>query len=211
MGTIDKSKELLMVNIFMKLKIILMTILVIFLFSCKKNNISENIENTIIPNNIDNTIISNDNEIVTLTSVDNYKEKNGEYFYIKIIREENNGLMNIIPCNIYIYNNDMEIIDYNVDIFTHYDDSNYLKLENRLYPDYFFLIGGETAFLMLPDGNYFIKIVTPKVEQREYLPDYNNDWESKIYNFKLIQDKYFEIKIFPGNDNGYNGTWTIEE
>jgi hypothetical protein len=200
MSKIDKFKELSMVNKYMNLKIIFMTILVILSFSCKKNNISEN---------IDNTIISNNNEIVSLNSIGNYKERFSEYFNIEIIREENNGLMNIIPCNIYIYNNDMELIVHTVNVFTLYGDP--MIPEYKYYVDYLFLIGGETIFLLLPDGNYFIKIVTPKEEQMEYLPDYDNDWESIIYNFKLIEDKYIEIKIIPGNDNGYNGTWTIEE
>ena len=167
-----------------------------FSFSCKKNNLSENIDVSIDLNN---------------NNKKSYEENNGEYFNLKIIREESNGRMNIIPCEIYIYNNDMELIDNkNVNIFTHINNLN-IKHENRLYPGYFYLIGGETAFFILPNGNYYIKIVTSIEDQVEYLPDHNNDWESIIYNFKIMQDKYNEIRIIPGvGDFGYNGTWEIE-
>ena len=176
-----------MLNKYMKLIIILMIIMVIFSVSCRKNKTTENIDVSIDLNN------------------------NGEYFNIKIIREENNGRMNIIPCKIYIYNNNMELINNkNVNIFTHINNLN-IKQENRVYSNYFYLIGGETAFLILPNDNYYIKVVTSKEDQIEYLPNHNNDWESIIYNFNIMQDKYNEIRIIPGSGNeGYNGTWEIE-
>jgi hypothetical protein len=188
-----------------------MVIFVIFLFSCNKNKISENIDVSIDQNtnnqakifcfeDTDSTIISNNKAI--------YEENNGEYFNLKIIRLENNGRMNIIPCFVFIYNN-MELVDNkNVNVF--YQSNPNIKLENRLYSDHFYLIGGDTAFLMLPNGNYNIKFITPKKWQAEYLGE-TDDWESIIYDFKIIQDEYKEIRIIPGGDFGYNGTWEIEK
>ena len=153
------------------------------------HNINPNIELKFIPN-------------------ENYKElyetNNNEIYNVKIIRYENHGLMNIIPCNVYIYNENMELLYYdNVSIFFL---GNKIK-ENRYFNEYYKLLGGETLFLNMINGNYFIKIITPKEDQMKYLEKYDRNWESIIYNFKISSNEYKELKIMPDYENGI---WIIE-
>ena len=141
-----------------------------------------------------------------------YEENDHEYFNVKIIRKENNGRMNIIPCNVFIYDENMEAVSYGNTAIFNLENKKQIDRNNN---EYFYLLGGETAFLTLFYGNYKIKIITPKKDQVEYLPDYNKDWESIIYNFCIPIGKYKEIRIIPGSSNksvfNYNGTWIIEE
>lgn len=137
-----------------------------------------------------------------------YEANKREYFNVKIIREENNGLMNLVPCNVFIYNEDMELLPYGNTVIFNIDNK---KQTDRNNNDYFKLLGGETAFLTLFYGNYSMKIITPKEEQMGYLEEYDKNWESISYNFEITIDKYIEMEIVPGKDNAYNGSWIIKE
>jgi hypothetical protein len=137
-----------------------------------------------------------------------YEASINQYFNIKIIRNENHGLMNIIPCDIFIYNENMELIDNKKNnIFNIV--GNHTKID-RMENEYLKLYGGEVAFFTLPDGKYSIKIITPKEEQMNYFEEYNNDLESIIYDFEIAQNQYKEIKIIPEYDFKDIGIWTIE-
>jgi hypothetical protein len=135
-----------------------------------------------------------------------YEANINESFNVKIIRNENHGLMNIIPCKVFICDENMELINIeNINIFNFNE-----KQLNRIIDNYFYLIGGDVVFLTLDEGNYYIKVITPKEDQMRYFEVFNNDLESTIYGFKIVQNNYKEIRLVPEYDFKDIGTWIIE-
>ncbi|GMO58043.1 MAG: hypothetical protein Ta2G_18060 [Termitinemataceae bacterium] len=125
---------------------------------------------------------------------------------IKIIREENNGRMNIIPSEIYIYQNN--ILLENINNVKIYDIDNKMLI-NQIKNNVIVLFGGNKAFFKLLPGEYSIKINTPIIEQQNYLEETNN-WESKLYNINIKHGEENILYIYPGiNEKGYNGSWII--
>ncbi|GHT70910.1 hypothetical protein FACS1894110_23150 [Spirochaetia bacterium] len=128
---------------------------------------------------------------------------------IKIIREENNGRMNMIPSEIYIYQNNILLKNINnVKIYNIYDINNKVFI-NKIKNNVIVLFGGNMASLKLPSGEYSIKISTPIIDQQDYLGETGN-WESELYNINIKHGEENIIYIYPGsNEKGYNGSWII--
>lgn len=124
-----------------------------------------------------------------------------------LIRYENEAIMNIIPCRIYIKSRDNVLIK--IENIQVYDLGNSAQ-SDRIKKQYFMLIGGDKADLILGPGEYTIDVVTPVSEQRNYLAEHQHDWISVSYKMKITDKKKTTLYITPARmDSGYSGGWDI--
>jgi hypothetical protein len=170
------------------MKILLVCLILFISFSCEK---SKNYELT--DKNVQSENISK-------------KEIDHRNYSLKIFREESNGRMNIIPCEIFIQKDENLINTDSIIVIDKYSNS----VQKRVYLDHFYMIGGDIALVDIPKGNYIIKIITPKELHNEYLGN-ENDWNSEEYFIEINEETKKILYVFPGQNNGYNGSWILSD
>lgn len=128
---------------------------------------------------------------------------------IILIREECNGTMNVLYCDIQIEKEEKgefkKYTEYEISRFEILDEPyQYEKKELSL-------AGGEKLVLNIQPGQYRIKCFTPQSKQNEYL-NIDSIWES---DFLYLDFKYSDITSVVINptlsDIGYSGNWELKK
>ena len=111
-----------------------------------------------------------------------------------IVREENNGRMNLLPCRVVLTDGKgVAILPAQLII---------KNLAGEPQPDqkkrnYFYQLGGDTASAELAPGSYSIKIYTPISEQGKYLEYHEHEWVSKTFHFAIGNEKSTTLYVYP--------------
>jgi len=131
--------------------------------------------------------------------------ESGSSIKLKIIRYTNNGRMGMIPCYLRISDKSkiksFKIEDYNDIVVTNY---------SKTYDSYF-LVGGDTAYILLSPGIYDVSVYTPIAVQGKYIDINEHIWKSNKYKINMAnKDKVIYILPTTNND-GYDGGWIITD
>lgn len=128
---------------------------------------------------------------------------------IIITREECNGTMNSIYCNILLEKQvDNEFISFNDYTISKFEILDEVFEYSR--PD-IALAGGESIVLILNPGKYRIKCLTPVDKQNNYL-NTNAVWTSEYLYFDLTPNSTTSVAIKSQvDDNGYSGAWNLKK
>ncbi len=126
---------------------------------------------------------------------------------IVLIREESNGTMNVLYCDIQIEKEEEGMYKK----YTEYDISGFEILDKPYQYDKneLSLAGGEKLVLNMQPGQYRIKCFTPPSRQNDYL---NKDciWESDFIYLDLKYSDIPSVVINPMvDDTGYTGNWKL--
>lgn len=135
--------------------------------------------------------------------------KKSDISKVIITREECNGAMNSIDCNILLEKKtDNEYIsfnDYTISEFEVLDETFEYNRSDIV------LAGGERIVLLLNPGKYRIKCITPIDKQNNYL-NTNEVWISEYLYFDLTPNSLVSLIIKPQvDDNGYSGAWSLKK
>lgn len=135
--------------------------------------------------------------------------KNTDVPKLIIIREECNGVMNMLYCDIQIEKElngkYINYKDYSVSEFKILDESYIYEKEDL------FLAGGEKFILSMKPGKYRIRCITPIAKQNEYFNE-KKTWESEYLYVNLKNNNTITVVISPlVNESGYSGKWKLIE
>jgi len=122
-----------------------------------------------------------------------------------VVRNEDNGKMNILPCRIYIETEQgRTVVPEQVTVF----DLSGKPAGNRIRSGFVYLVGGDTAKYILKPGKYRITARTPIVEQDKYLEEQNREWSSEVKTFEILRENIKELFVFPKSVEAfYSGGW----
>ena len=121
--------------------------------------------------------------------------KKSDISKVMITREECNGAMKSIDCNILLEKK---------------TDNEYISFNDYMISE-FVLAGGERIVLLLNPGKYRIKCITPIDKQNNYL-NTNEVWISEYLYFDLTPNSLVSLIIKPQvDDNGYSGAWSLKK
>ena len=129
---------------------------------------------------------------------------------VKLIinRDECNGMMNTIYCDVLIEKQNGSNISYSKDYII--NDFEILNEKSLFDREQLSLAGGEKIVLSTQPGRYRIKCMTPVEKQNEYL-DKKSIWDSNCLEFDLKPASSLVIDIFPdGDEAGYSGGWILK-
>ncbi|MBR4789884.1 MAG: hypothetical protein IK024_03220 [Treponema sp.] len=135
--------------------------------------------------------------------------KKSDISKVIITREECNGAMNSIDCNILLEkktdNKYISFNDYTISKFEILDETFEYNRSDIV------LAGGECIVLVLNPGKYRIQCLTPIDKQNNYLKT-NEVWTSEYLYFELTPNSTESFVIKPQvDDNGYSGAWNLEK
>ena len=129
---------------------------------------------------------------------------------IEILRDENNGRMNVIPCIIDLKKidrtkkEDIGLLNYSV---LGLDGKKEKRMDKK---GRLFLIGGDRAIVRVEEGKYRIGVYTPTEYQGEYVPDNTETWKSNYLDIEISGDRKYVLSVEPtANGSEYNGGWII--
>ncbi len=130
---------------------------------------------------------------------------------LTINRPESNGLMNSIPCIVYIKNINNQEFCLGILIDLEGSEQNQTVHDGK-FKNLNYMFGGDKIVMSLPEGIYEIQAMTPVSMQENYLENcYGIEWVSNIWIYDT-QKKNTVLYIKPGSSvEGYNGTWIIYE
>lgn len=122
-----------------------------------------------------------------------------------LVRNEDNGKMNILPCRLYIENDQgVSVLPEKVSVI----DLSGKQAPNRVRDKFVYLVGGDTANYTLKSGTYRILVKTPLSEQDRYLEAIAKDWVSEKKLITIPGNGIERFYIVPKSEESfYSGGW----
>lgn len=124
---------------------------------------------------------------------------------VTVIRPENNGGMNLIPCKL-VLRRSTGLLSAAV---THVDGQRPAPIDDLKSLD---LIGGDTLTLSVRPGKYSLSVVTPISEQPQGYRGKAHVWRSETLNVTVTKQGNVRVSILPTSAGpAYNGGWKIRQ